>query len=146
MGFASRDELLPALNELLEAERAGARVTLRTAAEAPDDMKALIMTIHRDETRWCGVLTRAIHRLEGAPSAKTGAFYEKAMAVAGIPARLAFLNRGQGWVVRKLETLLPTVRNEALHADLTAMLVSHEQNIGLVAANLAPQAREEDAR
>ena len=29
MGYATRDELLAALNELLEAERAGARVTRR---------------------------------------------------------------------------------------------------------------------
>jgi hypothetical protein len=37
-------------------------------------------------------------------------------------ARLAFLNRGQGWVVRKLEALLATVRDETLHAELTEML------------------------
>ena len=103
MGFASREELLPALNELLEAERAGARVTLRTAAESPDELKPLVMAIHRDEARWCGVLTRAVQQLAGEPSRKTGAFHGKAMAIADIPARLAFLNRGQGWVVRKLK-------------------------------------------
>ena len=56
MGFASRDELLPALNELpVEAERAGARVTLRTAAESPDELKPLVMAIRpRPEARWCG--------------------------------------------------------------------------------------------
>jgi nitronate monooxygenase len=34
MGFAARDELLSALNELLEAERAGARVTLAAAKDS----------------------------------------------------------------------------------------------------------------
>lgn len=136
MGFASREELLPALNELLEAERAGARVTLRTAAEAPDDLKPLVMAIHRDEARWCGVLTRAVQQVAGEPSPQTGAFHDKAMAIADIPARLAFLNRGQGWVVRKLKALLPTIRDEAIHADLAAMLASHESNIELVAAQL----------
>ena len=74
--------------------------------------------------------------LEGAPSLKTGAFYEKAMAIPNVPERLAFLNRGQGGVVRKLKALLPTIRDETIHADLTAMLASHERNIGLVAADL----------
>jgi nitronate monooxygenase len=135
MGFASRDELLPALNELLEAERAGSRVTLRTAKEiAASDLKSLVMAIHRDEARWCGVLTKAIYQLQGAPTQKTGAFYDKAMAIADIPARLDFLNRGQSWVVRKLQALLPTVRDEAVHTDLAAMLASHERNIDLVAA------------
>jgi nitronate monooxygenase len=138
MGFASRDELVPALNELLEAERAGARVALRTARDVSDaDLTLLITAIHRDEARWCGVLTRAILQLEGAPSQKTGAFHDKAMAIADIAERLAFLNRGQGWVVRKLKALLPTVRDEAIHADLAAMLASHERNIDLVAGRLS---------
>ena len=137
MGFASREELLPALNELLEAERAGARVTLATTREMTEgNQTALILSIHRDEARWCGVLTNAIRRLDGAPSAKTGAFYDKAMSIPDQNERLAFLNRGQGWVVRKLKALLPTIRDPAIHADLAAMLASHEYNIDRVAANL----------
>ena len=99
-------------------------------------LEPLIMAIHRDEARWCCVLTRAVHQLEGAPSLKTGAFYEKAMAIPNLPERLAFLNRGQGGLVRKLKALLPTIRDETIHADLIAMLASHERNIGLVAADL----------
>ncbi len=137
MGFATRDEILPVLNKLLEAERAGARATLAIAKHVGDgSLKPLILAIHRDEARWCGVLTRAIHRFQGAPSPKTGAFYGKVMSITDLTARLGFLNRGQGWVVRKLEALLPTVRDEAIHADLTAMLASHQRNIDLVAAEL----------
>ena len=139
LGFAGRDELLAALNELLEAERAGARVTLHTAAEAPEDLKPLVMAIHRDEARWCGVLIRAIQDLHGTPSQTTGAFYDKATAITEIPARLAFLNRGQGWVVRKLDALLPTIRDDGIHADLSAMLDSHKRNIDLVATRLQTQ-------
>jgi nitronate monooxygenase len=136
MGFAGCDTLLPALNELLEAERAGARVMLRTASEAPEALKSLVMAIHRDKVRWCGVLTRAVHRLEGVPSRKTGALHEQAMTIADIPERLAFLNRGQGWVARKLKMLLPTIRDETIHADLAVMLASHESDISLVTAEL----------
>ncbi|MGB5098627.1 MAG: DUF6306 domain-containing protein [Porticoccaceae bacterium] len=73
-----------------------------------------------------GVLTRTIRRLQGIPSPNTGVFYDKAMAITGIPARLAFLNRGQAWVVRKLQALLPTIRDAALTADLAAMLAAHQ--------------------
>jgi nitronate monooxygenase len=139
---ANDDVLLPALNELLEAERAGARVALRTAKEvAESDLKPLVSAIHRDEARWCGVLTKAIHQLQGIPSKRMGAFYDKAMAITDISARLAFLNRGQSWVVRKLEALLPGIRDESIHADLTAMLSSHIQNINLVAARLPTAAK-----
>ncbi|HLG88590.1 MAG TPA: DUF6306 domain-containing protein [Alphaproteobacteria bacterium] len=132
----SRDELLAALNELLEAERAGARVTLHMTSEAPDDAKELVMSIHRDEARWCGMLADAIRHLQGTPSRKTGAFYDKAMAISDFETRLAFLNRGQGWVVRKLAALLPTVRDGAIRVELEAMLISHEHNIALAAAKL----------
>ena len=58
------------------------------------------------------------------------------MAIADVPARLAFLNRGQGWVVRKLQQLLPKIGDDGLHADLTQMLRSHQENIEKVDCNL----------
>ncbi len=51
------------------------------------------------------------------------------MAISDLGERIAFLNRGQGWVVRKLRELLPRVRDNSLHADLSEMLRSHEANI-----------------
>ena len=136
MGFAGREELLTSLNELLEAERAGARVALMTVREIEDPaLKILVTGIHRDEARWCGVLTGAILSLKGMPSAQTGTFYEKAMVIADLSQRLAFLNKGQAWVVRKLSALLPKIRSERIHADITAMLASHEKNIECVASH-----------
>lgn len=135
-----RDALLAALNELLEAERAGARITLRSAAETDDPaLQRLVTDIHRDEVRWCGVLIDAIQSLPATPSTRTGAFYERAMAVPDLDARLALLNRGQGWVVRKLQALLPRVGDTHIHGELTAMLMSHQQNIARVNAQQAPQ-------
>jgi nitronate monooxygenase len=81
MGFATRDELVPALNELLDAERAGASVTLQTAKEAPEPLKSVVMSMQRDEARWRGAPTKAIQHLHGRPSPKTGAFYGKAMTI-----------------------------------------------------------------
>jgi len=136
MGFARREELVVALNELLEAKRAGARVTLAMAREAESGHKAFILTIHRDEARWCGVLTKAIQHLKGVPSSKTSAFYDKALAIADLTDRLAFLNRGQDWVVRRLGELLPAIRDADIHADLASMLASHERNIDQVTAQI----------
>ena len=67
--------------------------------------------------------------LNGPPSGAVGSFYERALAIEDLPKRVAFLNRGHRWVVRKLETLLPRVRDEALHADLSDMLRAHSVNI-----------------
>ena len=134
MGFAAQDELLLALNGVLESERAAARVALRTVAEVPQDLKPPVIAIHRDAARWCNVLTQAIYRLHGTPSSKTSAAHDKAMALADVAARLGFLNDARREAVEKLHALLPKIRDAAIHADLVAMLASHQQSIDQVAA------------
>lgn len=134
MGYAGREELIGFLNELLEAERAGARVALESAKEAGTGAIAELLTaIQQDEVRWCGMLLGHLKAIGGTPSTKVGAFYGKAMAIADLVERIAFLNRGQGWVVRKLREMLPRVRDDHRHADLSQMLQSHESNIALAA-------------
>jgi hypothetical protein len=140
MGYAGAEELVGALTELLEAERAGARVALRSARDAGEPRLAALMgAIRADEARWCAMLAGQLKRLGVTPSKRCGAFYGKAMAIADPVERLVFLNRGQAWVVRKLEALLPRVRDDGLHAALRDMLQSHVDNIRdaeLVAAEL----------
>lgn len=129
----ARDELLAALNELLEAERAGARVAMETGREITVSFDAaLVADIHKDEVHWCGMLMRAIKTLGATPSSVTGAFHGKAMAIADIDQRLTFLNRGQAWVVRKLQALIPRVDDPSLRTDLQAMLDAHHVNIARV--------------
>jgi len=130
MGYADRDEILTALNELLEAERAGARVALDSSkAKEPAGYSELMQDVRGDEAHWCAMLTRHIRRLDGTPSRKTGAFRGKAMAIPEPLDRLSFLNRGQAWVVRKLEKLMPRIRDDALHAELKEMADRHRENI-----------------
>lgn len=134
---AQRDALLALLNELLEAKRAGARVASETAAAIDDsELHRLVASIRRDEAHWCAIVVDAIRSLDATPTHATGAFYEKAMAIEDLPGRLAFLNRGQRWVVRKLQALLPTLAQPDMHHALTQMLVAHEKNIGSVDALL----------
>jgi len=130
MGFATRDELAAFLNELLEAERAGTGMALRSAEAAQGTpYVGLLQDVHLDEARWCAMLLKQLKTLGAPASTKVGAFQDKAMAIDGLPERIAFLNRGQSWVVRKLKEMLPKVRDDALHRDLTDMLRSHEINI-----------------
>lgn len=137
---ARRREILARLDELLEAERAGARVTLRSARHTDDEpLRSTIEAIHHDEVRWCAMLSRLIRGMQATPSTRTGAFYDKAMAVQDLRERMDFLNRGQGWVVKKLRELMPLLRDthdEAMRRDLDEMLVAHRGNIDRVKALL----------
>jgi len=136
MEAAGREQLLAALNELLEAERAGARVMLHTAREVDEALRPLARDIQHDEAHWCDVLGHAIQALQGTASRHTGAFYEKAMAIGEARARLALVNRGQDWVVRRLDALLPLVTDATLREPLEAMREAHRRNIQRVAAQL----------
>jgi hypothetical protein len=126
----SGDELVAALNELLEAERAGARVALETANQIKDhELAPLVIDIQQDEVRWCKMLLGVIGSLGHSPSTTTGDFYEKAIAIEDLKERLLFLNRGQGWVVRRLEKLIPRIQESDIRAQLQTMLDAHIQNI-----------------
>lgn len=128
--LADMPEIIARLNELLEAERAGALVAFETAAGATDpSVKELIGVIHRDEGRWCSMLARELRRLGAAGSRKVGSFHEKAMAISEIDSRLLFLNKGQSWVVRKLEELLSRVEEDQFRSELVVMRDAHIHNI-----------------
>jgi ferritin-like metal-binding protein YciE len=129
-GFMPREELIALLNTLAEAERAGVKVVQSMRDEAADEeLRALLEHVRHDEARYCGMVSRMVEQLGGTPSRETGAFYGKVMALDGVEARLALLNRGQGWVVRKLEEVLPKLRDDTMHAALKEMIDTHNANI-----------------
>lgn len=136
-GYLSRSETLALLNELLEAERAGVKVAGALAAEQSGEWAALLAGLQRDEARCCGLLARLIAHLQGEMSRATGAFHAKALTVQGVTERVRFLNRGQGWVVRKLAEALPRIHDETVHAGLQEMLSVHERNVARCDALLA---------
>ncbi|HLY79942.1 MAG TPA: DUF6306 domain-containing protein [Caulobacteraceae bacterium] len=136
MDAIDRDDLIAELNALLEAERAGARVGASLVADAGTaEFAALARTIQADEIRWARALFEAVTALGAKPSPNVGDFSEKALAIEDFEARLAFTNRGQGWVVRKLRELLPRLAEGDLRDMLQAMLDAHVVNIA--AANEA---------
>jgi len=127
----TREDLVALLNELLEAERAGARVLADWMAQVPprsalyDEMKA----VQRDEATNCAILIGHLRDAGGVPSEATGAFYGKALAIGEWRARLDFLNRGQGWVARRIAAVLPQMPDSPARAMLQEMHDSHVANI-----------------
>lgn len=119
------------LNVLGEAERAGGRVLheLTEMAKSPE-LRELLKKVGHDEGYYAGELSAQVRRLGGAPSNKTGDFVEKVRAVNDLRGKLELLNRGQRWVIRKIEENLATLDDADLHAFLALMAKGHHLNIG----------------
>jgi hypothetical protein len=119
------------LNTLGEAERAGGRVLheLTEMAKSPE-LRELLKKVGHDEGYYAGELSAHVRRLGGAPSNKTGDFVEKVRAVNDLRGKLELLNRGQRWVIRKIEEQLASLADADLHAFLDLMAKGHHVNIG----------------
>ena len=119
------------LNTLGEAERAGGRVLheLTEMASSPE-LRELLKKVGHDEGYYAGELSAHVRRLGGAPSNKTGDFVEKVRAVNDLRGKLELLNRGQRWVIRKIEENLASLTDADLHAFLALMAKGHHVNIG----------------
>ncbi len=130
--------LVERLNVLLEAERAGAKVLaiLRDGLDHGSAVRALLDRLQKDEGANAVTLYKTILRLGGVASHDTGAFVHKTLAISGLAERLAFLNQGQRWVVRKIDEALPDVSDATVQTMLEAMRRSHMDNIAACAALL----------
>lgn len=131
-------ELIAGLNALLEAERAGARIlaVLRDAVGDRPAAREVLDRIQKDEGANAVVLYKTIRRLGGVASHETGAFVQKTLAIDGLVERLRFINRGQGWVVRKIEIILTRAPDEGVRDMLLDMRRSHLDNIAVCDALL----------
>jgi len=130
----TNSETVDVLMELLEAARAGTRIAKEIRIQVKKLGEAsvlldLIDQIHRDEVFHCSMLGRAIESLGGKPSTEIGALYEKSMSIGDPGGRLAVLNRGQGWVSRKINQLVPQLRDTQLIEFLKKMRRTHDLNI-----------------
>jgi len=118
------------LNELLEAERAGVETLSRLFAEArTPEMLKLFEQVRDDEAWSCAGLARSIKTLGGVMSEKKGDFAEKVMNEPTLAARLRLLNRGQGWVVKRLDALLGETLPASVSEFLAEMKKRHIANI-----------------
>jgi len=119
------------LNELLEAERAGVEtLSLLAAAAEGRDQRGLFEQVRDDEARSCAGLIAALHRLGGPVSRGRGDFADKVRAQPTLPARLRLLNRGQQWVVTRLDALLAEPGLDAATTGfLREMRAAHVRNV-----------------
>jgi nitronate monooxygenase len=119
------------LNTLGEAERAGGRVLHELTIEAHAlELRELLKKAGHDEGYYAGELSAHVRRLGGIASNKTGDFVEKVRAAGDFRAKLELLNRGQSWVIRKIEEHLATIADPELRAFLSVMAKGHYVNIG----------------
>jgi hypothetical protein len=119
------------LNTLGEAERAGGRVLHELTEQARSlVLREMLKKVGHDEGYYASELAQHVRRLGGAASNKTGDFVEKVRAVGEFRAKCELLNRGQRWVIRKIEENLPTVTDAHLNAFLTVMAAGHHSNVG----------------
>lgn len=130
--------LVAAFNELLAAERAGAQVAAASLREVRNEpQREVLRQIHRGEADSCRRLRECVLMLGAEPTRERGAFYEKCMAIPDLAERLALVDRGQKWVIRKLEALLPQLTDPRLREQLEAVLVTHQDNSHDYAARAA---------
>ncbi len=123
-------EIVDRLNELLECERAGVEAALGLGAStAPGLTHGEMKKFAEDEGWACGGLRKAIARLGGTPSDRTGDFAEKVMALSSEGERVSLLARGQAWVVKRIEGLLAGDLDEQTRAFLREMREQHLENI-----------------
>jgi nitronate monooxygenase len=119
------------LNSLAEAERAGGRVLHELTELAQSlELREMLKKVGHDEGYYAGELAAHVRRLGGSPSTKTGDFVEKIRAVGDFRGKLELLNRGQRWVIRKIEENVPTIGDAQLKAFLVVMAEGHRVNIG----------------
>ena len=126
-------ELTEFLNVLGEAERAGGRVLHELEQEAVSlELKELLRKTAHDEGYYAGQINTHVRRLGGEPSTKIGDFVEKVRATGGLKSKIELLNRGQRWVIRKIEEKLPSLSDAQLKAFLSVMAKGHYMNIQAV--------------
>lgn len=118
------------LNQLLEAERAGAKLLNAYLDELPQNSTEWfrIRAVQLDEARNCAVLIHLLLEAEVSPTPAVGDFYGRGLAIRGWRERLQFLNRGQAWVAKRIAAALPRVPENARSA-LRQMYESHVSNI-----------------
>lgn len=122
----SLDELL---QTLLSAERAGVQVASASLRECRDPtLRPVLEQILAGEGESCRRLLACMQHLGLEPNRQTGEFHARAMAIGDLNERLAFIDRGQRWVIRKLQEALPDCADPTVCEELETVLRIHEEN------------------
>lgn len=134
----SHEAMRALLEELLAAERAGVKVAAALRDDhPPGPARALLEAVRDDEAASCALLAEALGLLAAPAGTRVGDFAAKVLALHGDRERFALLQRGQRWVVRRVEEALPTVAHEGVALALRKMLELHHANVAACEQMLA---------
>lgn len=126
----SHEAMRALLEELLAAERAGVKVAAALRDDHPQGpTRALLDAVRDDEAASCALLAGALALLDAPAGARVGDFAARVLALHGDRARFALLQRGQRWVVRRVEEALPRVAHEGVALALRRVLDLHHANV-----------------
>lgn len=129
MNESVKHDTINLLQELLEAERAGVRLAVDTLKEATDEKHRLLLSqIQIGEAESCRRIRDCIKYLGGEPSLAVGDFYKKAMSIEDVLDRLFFIDRGQRWVIKKLNENLAFISSRFVKKELENVLKIHVLN------------------
>jgi len=121
------DDLIPWLQTLMRAERAGARVMLDSLRQTDEPIvRRRLERLHEGEAESCRRLRRCLERLGAAPDSGVGDFHASAMAIEDLELRFDFIGRGQRWVARQITQRLPEIDEPWLREELEAVLRLHQ--------------------
>jgi nitronate monooxygenase len=121
-----KPELIAALRELLAAERAGARTASACLGDAHTSFaRSQLQQLHRQEVSSCRALLRCLQHLDASPGQAVGDFYEKVMALDTLPERMDLIDKGQRWVLRRVESLLLRVHDTVVREQLEIVRAHH---------------------
>ena len=117
-------------NEMLEAERAGAKTLVVYMDDWPrnGDTWKVLRQIQADEAHNCALIGKLLEESGTPYSHATGKFYDKAVAITGPRERLEYLVRGLQWAVKAFEEELPRL-DPAAQATCIRMRDSHLRSI-----------------
>ena len=117
-------------NEMLEAERAGAKALVVYMDDWPRNSETwkVLRQIQADEAHNCALIGKLLEKSGTPYSHATGKFYDKAVAIKGPRKRLEYLVRGLKWAVKTFEAELPRL-DPAAQAAFTRMRDSHLRSI-----------------
>lgn len=125
----STPDLTATLQELLAAERAGARVAATSLSQTREPQhRALLELIRVGEADSCRRLTACLRHLDAEPTRQISDFYDRAMAISDLSERLSFVDRGQRWVIRRITAELPGCTDPVVAEELRIILRTHEIN------------------
>jgi nitronate monooxygenase len=120
------DDLIPWLQTLMRAERAGARVMLDSLRQTDEPIvRRRLERLHEGEAESCRRLRRCLERLGAEPEGGVGDFHASAMAIDDLELRFDFIGRGQRWVARQITQRLPEIDEPWLREELEAVLRLH---------------------